>query len=64
VLYARERKGEKKIRYRHYLPELARKPHHIHSPDIRVYGLDGHGRNVQQQLAFQKTPADICILVP
>jgi transposase len=26
VLYARERKGAKKIRYRHYLSELARKP--------------------------------------
>jgi transposase len=26
VLYPRERKGEKKIRYRHYLSELARKP--------------------------------------
>jgi transposase len=26
VLYAKERKGEKKIRYRHYLSELAKKP--------------------------------------
>ena len=26
VLYPRERKGEKKIRYRHYLSELAKKP--------------------------------------
>src|SRR5215216_3507716 len=35
-----------------------------HGPDICVYGLDGHGRNVRLQFTLKQLAADLCILVP